>query len=87
MKRYLPPGRYLNYQKNKPRKVNCDIVSKGLFYSFIIQGKFPETLESSLVRFNGQFFFFKGSWMRWVETKILADELLRIYLEYLKEKH
>lgn len=58
-----------------------------LYYSFIIQGKFPETLENSLIRFNGQFFFFKGSWLRWVNTEILADELLRVYLDYLREEH
>ena len=52
----------------------------------MILAKFPEDLDAPMIKFNGQFYFFEGPWLKWIDDEILADELLRVYLYYVQEK-
>ena len=59
---------------------------KKRFHSLVILAKFPEDLDAPMIKFNGQFYFFEGPWLKWIDDEILADELLRVYLYYIQEK-
>ena len=45
----------------------------------MILAKFPEDLDAPIIKFNGQFYFFEGPWLKWVDDEILADELCTMF--------